>query len=426
MPTNIVQLPRPAVPAAPKSHHLTDALAKRLPAPPKSNRLYWDDTADGLALRVTAAGARAYVLFYRVRSTGQRKLYTIGRIESWRVTAAREEARRLKRLVDQGEDPLGDIEASRVAPDMGELCDRFLAEHVERKNRKSTADAYKLMVDLHVRPHFGSTKVADVTFADCEALHHKVTKAGTPIMANRVIRMLSKMFSLSRKWAMRSDNPTKGVEHNPEVRRRRYMRGDELTRLNAALDAHGDQQSANIIRLCLLCGCRKGEALSCRWSDLSLDDEDGAGPEWTKPASVTKQKAIHHLPLSTAAVALLKGIRAQQLKANPRGLGEWVFPGVAGQHQLDVKKSWKSLCRAAGISQLRLHDLRHHAASVLISRGASLPLVGAVLGHASPVTTSRYAHMMSDPVRAAVEDLGDVVTGNGPKSEPPRPAKRRK
>ena len=104
------------------------------------------------------------------------------------------------------------------------------------------------------------------------------------------------MFSLSIKWRWRPDNPCKGVERNPEKKRHRYLSGAELAALTGALAEHPDQQAADIIRLLLLTGARRGEVLSAKWEDLDL--ETGV---WSKPASATKQKTPHRIPLSAPA-----------------------------------------------------------------------------------------------------------------------------
>jgi integrase len=412
MTADILQLPQQ--PKKPTTYDLTDGLAKKLPVPPKDNKVYFDSTVAGFGCRVTKNDARSYVLAYRTRA-GRKRLYTIGDIGNWRCTAARIEAKRLKQIVDQGGDPLGDIEALREAPTVGELCDRFLAEHVTRK-RPSTARAYAQIVDLHLRPALGSLKVEALTFADCDGLHRRMTRDRGAHIANRSIAVLSKMLNLAIRWGMRSDNPTRGIERNPEGKRKRYLSGDELARLITALDAHADRQTADIIRLLLLTGARRGEALGARWADIDL--KVGV---WTKPGSTTKQRTDHVAPLSPQAVELLARIRAMQ--AGPhRPLGEHVFPGPGGTgHQADLKKGWASICKAAGITGLRVHDLRHSFASFLVSDGASLALIGALLGHSNPSTTARYAHLLDTVERTAVGRVGAIVTAAGKPEPPPKP-----
>jgi integrase len=383
------------------AQRLTDASVKRLRAPRAGNKITYDSDVAGFGIRVTAAGARSFAFNYRTRS-GRERRHTIGGYPDWRTTGAREEARRLRRLVDEGGDPLADIEAERDAPTVAELCDRFELEHLPRK-RPGTATDYRRMLRNHIRPHFGQhAKVADVDFSHIDALHRKISKAGYKHRANRVVAVLSKMFALAIRWKLRPDNPCKGIEKNQEGKRKRYLSGDELVRLTTALAEHPDRQAANIVRMLLLTGARRGEVLAAKWDDIDL----GTGT-WTKPASTTKQAADHVAPLSAPARQLLSDIAA---KGGDSRLSEYVFPGHAtAGHRTTIKRNWRWIIKAAGITGLRIHDLRHSFASQLASGGASLPLIGALLGHSSPVTTHRYAHLYDDPQRAAVERVGAVV-----------------
>jgi integrase len=380
---------------------LTDTGIKRLPMPASDNAVTWDTAVIGFGVRVTAAGHRSFVLNYRTYAGRQRR-YTIGSFPDWSVAGAREEARRLKRLIDQGSDPLAEIAAERSAPTVNELIDRFVEEHLPRKRSKTQSD-YRRMIELHIRPALGREKVAAITWANIDALHRKITKAGSPVAANRVVSVVKKMFALAVRWRMRVDNPAKGIEFNTEHKRRRYPAPDELRRLGDALDQHPDQQAADIFRLCLLTGCRVGEAMAARFDAINL-----VSGVWTKPGSTTKQQTTHSAPLSAPARKLLDALRR-------RTNSEWVFPSadsVAG-HRVSIQKSWRAICRAAGIVGLRVHDLRHGFASQLVSTGASLPLIGSLLGHSSPTTTARYAHLFDDPQREAVERVGKLLTGRG-------------
>jgi integrase len=389
-------LERMGGPPAPASTHLTAKIVKRLKPPATSNRVHFDDEVAGFGVRVTASGSKAFIFNYRVKGTGQQRRMTIGSVSDWTIGAARGEAKRLRRLVDGGADPRGDIEDLKEAPTVADLADRFEREHLPKK-RPATKDSYSRLLKLHIRPHFGLfKKVADVTYADIDKLHGNVTKTGSTYAANRCVAVCSKLFSLAIKWQMRTDNPCRGIERNAEIKRKRYLAGDELARLMAALSAHPDKQFTNIIRLLLLTGARKGEVLAMKWADLDLTKGI-----WSKPGSATKQRTNHIVPLSEPAIQLLKGIKKR---------GEFVFPGDGKTgHVVEVKKGWASICKTAGISGLRIHDLRHSFASQLVSSGASLPLIGALLGHSNPVTTARYSHLYDDPLRAAVETVGAIV-----------------
>jgi integrase len=391
------------------TQHLTDIIIKKLPTPPKGSKVHYDTTTKGFGVSVTAAGARSFVLNYRTKAGRERRI-AIGRYPDWMTTAARDEAKRLRRLVDQGGDPLAEIEEAKAAPTMADLIDRFTAEHMPRL-RPETQKNYRHLIRNHIAPHFGAhTKVADVSYADCDALHRSIAKR---YAANRAIAVLSMVFTLAIRWQMRTDNPCDSVERNAEAKRKRYLSGDELARLTAALAEHPDRQVANIIRMLLLTGARVGEVRSMRWDNIS----EGI---WTKPASTTKQKADHVVPLSAPAQQLLAEIRTKnphhvvrENSASRDAESPYVFPSSKGRtgHVAGFEKSWQTILKAAGITGLRIHDLRHSFASQLASSGASLPLIGALLGHSSPATTARYAHLFVDPQRAAVERVAAIVDG---------------
>ncbi len=395
------------------SQKLSDRIVKALPTPPKGNRIHYDSEVKGFGCRVTAKGTRAFILNYRTR-TGRERRYTIGAFPDWKTVAARAEASELKKRIDRGEDPLAEIEADRNAKTVADLCERFEEEHLARL-RPNTAKDYRSQIRLEILPDLRHRKVADITFSDIDALHRKITRRGVPYHANRVLATLSKMFSLAIRWGWRADNPCKGVERNQEEKRHRYLSGDELARLTKALAEAEDQQAANIVRLLLLTGARRGELQSATWDQFDLSTG-----VWVKPGATTKQKTLHRVPLSAPARQLLVEMRG-------KAVSDYVFPGRASGHRVEIKTAWRDLCIAAGIvttetvkdakgrervvvkPSARLHDLRHTYASVLASAGQSLPVIGALLGHTQAQTTARYAHLFDDPLRAATERVGAIV-----------------
>jgi integrase len=379
---------------------LTNKIVATLPVPATGNKIIRDTEVIGLGVRVTAAGDRRFVFTYCRKADGVERRYTIGRVGPWEVGPAREEAKRLRRVVDAGGDPLGEQQETRAAPTVADLFARFEQEHLPRK-RARTQRNYRNTIKANVLPVLGQHKVAAVTYADVDKLHRDMSKR-VPIQANRMLMYLSKMFALAIKWGMRSDNPCRGVERNHEEKRRRYLVGDELQRLLAALERHTNQHNTNAFRLLLLTGARKGEVLSARWDQFDLDTGI-----WTKPGTTTKQKSVHSVPLSAPALELLRGLHKKRR-------GDYVFPSsrASDGHRQDIDFIWHTICRDAGISGLHMHDLRHHFASVLASSGASLPLIGQLLGHSQPATTARYAHLFDDAQRKAVESAGAIIAGN--------------
>ena len=140
----------------------------------------------------------------------------------------------------------------------------------------------------------------------------------TPVRANRVGEVLRRMFTLAVEWEWRADNPAQGFHRRIEQARERFLSPEELTRLAAVLDRAEDQRAAGIIRMCMLTGARVGEVRQARFEQFNLDYAI-----WSKPASTTKQRKIHRVPISREVVAI---VRQRQLVV-PLG-NPWVFPGV--------------------------------------------------------------------------------------------------
>ena len=379
-----------------RTHRISDKSVKSAAAPKAGNRIFYDTEITGFGLRVTASGQRSFVLSYRIH--GRQRRCTIGQYPDWPVTAARKRAAELKRMVDVGTDPLEVRENARKAPTVRDLFERYDADYLPRLAEKTQRDVRRYFKDM-ILPKIGSKKVAQVSFTDCEAIHQQVSK-NAPTSANRAIAALRRSLNLAITWGWIDRNPTKGLELNQEQKRERFLSVDEIGRLLKALDEHPRKDSAEAIKLILLTGCRRGEALGARW-----DQFDSEFRIWTKPASTTKQRRLHRVPVSAPVTALLKS-RRKLVE------GDYVFPSVEGEALKEVRKTWAGVLTEAKIEGVRLHDLRHTFASVAVSQGHSLPIVGAMLGHSQPQTTARYAHLYDDPLIAISEAVASTIIGS--------------
>ncbi|MBI2717252.1 MAG: tyrosine-type recombinase/integrase [Rhizobiales bacterium] len=399
--------------------HLTERFVKS--ATPAANGLspiLRDTEVTGFGLQVRPSGKKSFTLDYAFESR-KRRLF-IGEYPDWSVTAAREEAKRLKREIDLGRDPLAQRDERRIAPTFKELSYRYLAECSPRLVKASQRDR-RNMLHNYVLPKWGHRKVADIRPADVDQLLAEVAKGRarpakqktkqkrlkplapprpTPIQANRLGMLIRKMFNLAIRWEWRKDNPASGFIRNPEHPRERFLDHTEIARLSEALAEHPNQRFANIIRMLMLTGARRGEVLNARWEQFDLERA-----VWTKPAATTKQKRQHRAPISGAMVALLRSIRTTLPQDNP-----WVFPGDAeGKPIQEIKRFWDDIRAKAGLEDVRAHDLRHTFASLLVSDGMTLPMIGRLLGHTQVQTTQRYAHLYDDPLRIGLERIGEAL-----------------
>lgn len=407
---------------------LSEHVVRELQPPADGNKIYYDLEVRGFGCRVTCKGAKSYVLNFR--AGGRERRLTIGSHPDWSLQAARDEARRLKRQVDIGEDPMEARHAERGAATMADAADRFMSEHASRLRPKTRAE-YASMMRLYVVPELGRIKVASLRQADIQRLHDRVAQK-FPYRANRLVSLLAKLIGWSGE---RSDNPARDVRLAPEEERERPLSSAEVDRLCDALERLPKQKSADAIRLLLLTGCRKMEACGARWLEFDL-----AAGTWTKPGGRTKGKKRFSVPISDAAVLLLSNLREEALQeGSGAGPQDFVFAGSGSAgHLADVKSAWRRVTREAGIgrfetradargrtkevwkSDARPHDLRHTFASMAASRSHSLPVVGRLLGQRRLASTSRYAHLADAVLREAVNQIGDAILGNrAPRREKP-------
>ena len=413
---------------------LTQTFAKRVKAPAAGYELHWDDgnnSIAGFGLRVTAAGVKSFLLNYRVH--GRQRRYTIGQLGTWTAETARQEARRLRTLVDRGEDPFAIEQAQKqqAIEDEGrqrtvkDLADYYLSNHAEVHKRPRSVVEDKAMLETIILPRLGQIRVSSVTYRDVSELH--TTLKGTPYRANRVLALLHKMFSFAavgddNEWGV-TRNPAAGIPRFHEEKRERWLSEEEFERLVVVMQEYPGRCAAeadvsekqreflrkearcamNAIRLIVVTGCRKSEALTAKWTDF-----DFARGVWTKPSHNTKEKKTEHVPLNEQALVLLESL--------PRD-GEYLFPGrIKGAHLSDLKGPWAKISELAKLSGVRIHDLRHSFASHLVSSGVSLPIVGKLLGHTQPQTTARYAHLADNPLREASNRFPVVLQERSPEA----------
>jgi integrase len=402
---------------------LNQTFAKRANPPKTGYRIYYDSGMRGFGLRVTANGAKSFVLNYRVH--GRERRYTIGQMGAWTADTARQEAQQLRASVDRGEDPFvleeardrEAIEEEARQRTVKQLSDYYLSNHAEIHKRPRSVAEDKAMLETIILPRFGRMRAANITRRDVSGLHASLK--ATPYRANRVLALLHKMFSFAaadtkNEWCV-TQNPASAISRFHEERRERWLSESELQRLALALEeypgrcaADADvsekqrkflraeaQRAMNAIRLSMVTGCRKSEALTSKWTDFDL-----VRRVWTKPSHHTKQKRTEYVPLSEQALSLLERL--------PRD-GEYVFPGRTGLHLTDLKGPWAKVCKIARLSGVRIHDLRHSFASHLVSSGVSLPIVGKLLGHTQQQTTARYAHLADNPQREAANRFPVVL-----------------
>lgn len=356
----------------------------------------WDTEVPGFGCRMFPSGKKSFVLSYR--AAGRSRLLTIGTYGVMTVDKARTEARaELAKVETEGADPVATREQERQGETVKDLCGAYMERH---GNAKKSGSEDLRRIKAYVLPAWGSHKARAITRPDVASLHSKIGKAH-PYEANRVLALLSKMFELARRWGFVPEghpNPARDIDRFKEQKRDRWVTPEELPRLAQAINEEPNESARFALWLYLLTGARKTEILTARWEHIDWTRAELKLPD-------TKAGRVHYLPLSAPALALLREI--PQVEGNP-----FVLPGkLPGAHLVNVSKPWERVRTAAGVADVRLHDLRRTVGSWLAQAGNSLHLIGRVLNHTNQSTTAVYARFGEDSVRAALEQHGARIMG---------------
>lgn len=288
--------------------------------------------------------------------------------------------------------------AKRTASDLCNDFDRYLGkvEPGQKKPRGKEKVKSPGSVDWEVR------KITSISSADVRSMLASIQQGVGSRTANKVYVLLNSIYNKMIDWKLfTGDNPCSGINKFKEVSRDRFVTGDELPRFMEALSKVNHAGFTDYVLLSLYTGMRRANVLALRWQDLNFD----AGII-TVPSEVSKNGSPLTIPITTTTRTILERRRAAATRADETGAEKspYVFAAnsVTG-HMSPPNKRWKALLADAGILDLRLHDLRRSLASWAAMGGASLPIIGKMLGHSSSESTSVYARLQLDPVALAME-----------------------
>ena len=262
--------------------------------------------------------------------------------------------------------------------------------------KPSTKRRVESILRTQLLPEFGPIPLVNLSFNAVGRWFDSYSQTA-PAGANRALDVLSQILNFAVACGQLKSNPAKGTIRNPRPKKTRFLTINEIDRIRIALDSHrgrgsGDQQ-ADIIRLLLLTGCRKGELINLRWSEVYED-------------------RLVLIDSKTGSRPVFLSIEAQKiLNAQPK-VGEYVFPSQrdSSTHRSMELSLWRKVRQIAGIADVRLHDLRHTFASHAVLSGVPLPVVSRLLGHAQMRMTLRYAHVSDREIEAAAERIGSAIS----------------
>ena len=368
---------------------------------------YFDADVKGLALRVTENGAKTWTVLYRHRRRLRR--LTLGSAKTVPLAKARERARDELYAASKGADPATEKQKDRRAQTIGDLADLYIEKWAKPRKRSWKMDDNLLR--NKILPKWRHRAIADITRQDVRALAEAVADGGAPIVANRVVALVSKMFAFALDRELVALSPAVRIPRPGQERARdRVLTDDEIRTLWTAFDAL-DPPMAAFYQLRLLTAQRGGEVTAMRWTDVDLDSG-----WWTIPATVSKNKLAHRVPLNASALALVRSLKP----ANPDKASPYVLGATARREGAGARGRRQQAEAAASfpVPDFRGHDLRRTAASIMASGGIPRLTISKILNHVERSVTAVYDRHSYDPEKAAAltwwdHKLAAILTNQG-------------
>jgi len=370
-----------------KKFNFTKADIEALPIPVSGKRdTYLDTKANGLQLRVSHTGVKTFSVYRRIKC-GDAERVTLGRFPDMSIDQARRKTMEISLAISEGHNPAEVKRGTKAEMLFSDLFADYIDRHSKQHKKTWMEDQDKY--NNHISPALGKKKLSGIDRSDISMLHSAITKAGSPIAANRILALISSVFGWAMSAGMWESNPALGIRRNKEKSRDRFIQGDELPRFFQAVADETNETVRDYVLISLLTGARRSNVCSMRWQDINFDRA-----EWR--IEETKNGTPQTVALSPEAIHVLQNRK-------PSDNSIFVFPGDGKTgHLAEPRKGWERILKRAGIDNLRIHDLRRTLGSWQAKTGASLAIIGKSLNHKHQNTTAIYARLDLDPVRDSI------------------------
>jgi len=346
---------------------------------------YYDTKIRGLGIYVTRKGVKSYFIYRKVE--GKPLRIVLGRIDEITLECAREKASNINSQIADGINPQEKKRAIRQEITVGELWELYWERHALpfRACRRNDESLYR----LYLLP-WADKKLSFINANAIRELHHRIGRDTGTVRANHVHALLRLMFNKAIEWGWNKPNPAYAVKRFKEHSRERFLSVQEMKAFLTALEKETCEMVRDYLYISLFTGARRSNVQAMRWQDIDFESA-----QWVIP--MTKNGKSHIIPLVEQAVEILK---RRRLKTN----SEWVFPSKRSKsgHLENPCCIWNDVLKRAGITNLRIHDLRRTLGSWQAALGANSYVIGKSLGHSSQHATAIYARLDLNPVRQSL------------------------
>ena len=360
-----------------------------------------DAVVPGLFIEVRATSAGQGTYYYRYKDiNGKTCTQKVGRSSDVDLAEARNRAKALRAEIALGANPRAYVKAEKSVI----TFDNFFNDHYLPyvKPRKRSWDRDEELYRLRIKTAFGSKRLNQVSRLQIQTFHSGLIDEGlAPATANHHAKLIRHMLNLAVEWNMLEKNPASRIHmFDEDNKEERYMNDEQLGNLMEVLKTDSAQSVCLITTFLLATGCRLNEALSATWSQVDKDKR-----VFRVAAKNSKSKRMRPVPLNDTAIEVLNQLTTE-------GIYEHLFINrKTKKPYVNIAKIWDKIRTKAGLPHLRIHDLRHQAASNLINSGSSLYIVQQILGHSDPIITQRYAHLSMKSLNDASDSASAIIKG---------------
>lgn len=365
--------------------NFTKSYIDSLPPAEKGKRyMVHDSRCNGLSLRVTDTGVKSFLIQNRVN--GKIVKVTLGKYPNYTLSQAREDFIEEIRSISKGINPNELKKKDRQATTLKELFNEYMVRYSKVHKKSWVYDEREIPKFLG---HWFNRPLVSITNQEIRKLHEMTYAKNGLYQANRILERLRAMYNKGIEWGYIDFNPSDGIKKYKEVKRDRFLKADEMVRFFNSLEQEENLIAKSYFYILLFTGARKSNVLAMRWEDIDFYHR-----VWRIPD--TKNGEPQTIPLIEDAMISLNSL--------PR-VNEWVFPSATSSngHFADPKRPWTRILERAGITNLRMHDIRRTLGSYQAIMGSSMSIIGKSLGHKSMEATQIYARLSTDPVRSSME-----------------------
>ncbi len=361
-----------------------------------SRRVCTDSQVKGLQLERLDLNRGVWRFRYLNVPGRKRECLTLGAANALSLSNARSIALQHRLNIANGVDPKARKLLLKSVPTFGEFIQDHYLPYIDGYKRSASSD--RSYLNNQILPVLGHKHLDQISKQDIIALHHGLRKKGyKPGTCNRALILVRFAFNLAIRWEIPgvTVNPSKDVPlFEDSAKKERFLSQEETQRLYETVQKSDNPMLQFIIPMLILTGARKREVLDARWEDFDFENR-----RWRIP--VTKSGKPRTVPLSDGTLKLLAQVPQRDacpfIFANPK----------TGKPYVSFFNSWNKARKIAGLTDVRIHDLRHSFASFLVNAGRSLYEVQRILGHTQIKTTQRYAHLSQD----TLIDAANVASG---------------